>query len=188
MWQNHLKIALRNIKKQKLYALVNIGGLSIGLATFILIVLYIQDELSYDSFHTKSHRVVLFQQFEKNAGSGSGFAQLLRSELPQVEQTARLVKLRSLISNSQQAHFEDNFYFSDNSVFNLFDFTLLQGNQMTALKDVNSIVISQKTAQKYFGNSNVIGKTLKYNNKQEFVITGVMQNQPYNSHLKIDLN
>jgi putative ABC transport system permease protein len=187
MWQNHLKIALRNIKKQKLYALVNIGGLSIGLATFILIVLYIQDELSYDSFHTKSHRVVLFQQFEKNAGSGSGFAQLLRSELPQVEQTARLVKLRSLISNSQQAHFEDNFYFSDNSVFNLFDFTLLQGNQMTALKDVNSIVISQKTAQKYFGNSNVIGKTLKYNNKQDFVITGVMQNLPYNSHLKIDI-
>jgi putative ABC transport system permease protein len=187
MWKNHLKIAIRTLKKQRVYSLINIGGLSIGLATFILIFLFIQDELSYDNFHSKVHRVVLFQQFEKNAGSGSGFAQLLKTEMPQVEQVARLAKIRSLISNSPQAYYEENFYFADSEVFNLFDFTLLQGNKIMALKDVNSMVVSQKIAQKYFGSNDVIGKTLKYDNKQDFIITGVMKNLPENSHLKIDI-
>jgi putative ABC transport system permease protein len=149
-------------------------------------VLFVQDELSYDNFHQKADRIALFKQYEAGLGSGGGFTPLLKSEIGQVEQVTRLVKHRPLVAVEGKAYYENEFYFADSTFFQLFDFQLLQGNPQTALSGVENVIISEKIAQKYFGNENPIGKVLKCDNKFDLTVVGLLKNVPTNSHIDID--
>lgn len=186
MLQNYFKVALRNFFKHRLFFFINLIGLAVGLSVCLLIVLFVKDELSYDNFHTKADRILLFQQFENASGSGSAFAALIQSEIAQVEKTARLVKAKALIGTESQSFYEDDFYFADSTVFDLFDFPLVEGNSRTALRAPHNLLISEAMAQKYFPNENPIGKTLEYGNKQDLTITGILKNTPRNAHIHID--
>lgn len=186
MIHNYIKIAFRNFSKHRLFSLINLVGLTVGLGVCLLILLFVRDELSYDSFHSKADRILLFQQFEGSAVSGSGFAQMIESEITQVEETARLIKIKALIGSQTQSFYENDFYFADSTFFQIFDFPLVEGNPNIALAAPNNLVISETMAQKYFPNENPIGKTLEFGNQQELVITGVMKKLPHNSHLSID--
>ncbi len=186
MIKNYLKVAFRNFSKHKLFSFINLVGLTVGLGVCLLILLFVRDELSYDRFHSKADRILLFKQFEGAAVSGSGFAQMIESEITQVEETARLIKIKALIGSQTQSFYENDFYFADSTVFQIFDFPLTEGNPNTALIAPNNLVISETMAQKYFPNENPIGKTLEFGNQHNLVITGVMKSLPHNSHLSID--
>jgi putative ABC transport system permease protein len=186
MLQNYLKIALRNLWRNKVFSLINIFGLSSGLCVCLLIVLFVQDEISFDDFHTKADRIVLFQQFENGSGSGSGFAQLIQSGSSQAEAVVRLVKANPLIGNTTQSFYEKDFYFADSTLFAVFDFPLVQGDTKKALAIAGSVLISQRMAQKYFPNQNPLGKTLTYQTRHKLTVTGVFGNLPGNSHIAVD--
>jgi len=186
MLRNYLKIAYRNFFKHRLFSIINLIGLTVGLVVCLLIVLFVQDELSYDSFHENADRIMLFQQFENNSASGTAFAPLLDTEIAQVEKTLRLVQNQALIGTQEQSFYENGFYFADSTVFEVFDLPLLEGNPETALDAPTNLIISEAMAQKYFPNENPIGKTLEYGNEHTLNITGVMKDLPSNSHITID--
>lgn len=189
MIQNYLKIAWRKLFKQKLLSFITVFGLGISLAACLLIALFIREELSYDNFYSRASRIVLFQQFEGSAGSGSGFASLFSRNIPQVEEVTRVIKTKALITNKNKniSAYENNFCFADSNFLKVFDLTFLQGNSNTSFKNPDHILISEKTALQYFSGTNAVGQTLIFNNKKTFYVTGVFKNQPDNSHLKIDL-
>jgi putative ABC transport system permease protein len=186
MLYNYFTIAFRNLRRQKVFSIINILGLSVSLSVCVLIVLFVQDELSYDKFHSQADRIVLFQQNDSYSGSGGGFAPLLKKEIAQAEEVSRLVKVKPLISLEKESYYEPEFYFADENLFKVFDFTVIEGNAKEALSSPYSLLISEKMAQKYFPNQYPVGKTLNYNNKQDLVIKGILQNIPSNSHLSID--
>lgn len=186
MFQNYFKIAWRNFRRDRSYSLLNIGGLAIGLTICLAILLYVQDEWSYDAFHANADRIALFQQFEGNAISGGAWKPLLERELGQVQEVTRLLPTKALLTVEDQSYYEPNFYFADSTIFNVFTFPLLQGNAEEALNAPYSLVLSETMAKKYFDNENPIGKTIRYNKKQDLVVTGVMRDLPGNSHQEID--
>lgn len=186
MLKNYLQIAWRNLRKQKFYAFLNITGLTLGLACCLLIGLYMLDATSYDAFHEKADRIMLFQQWEGQSGSGNGFAPRLKEQISQIEKTVRLAGNNALLATPTTAYYEPYFYFADSTVFDVFTFTFLQGNASTALQSPYGLVISRRMATKYFPNENPIGKTLKFNNKYPLTITGVIENLPSNSHMTVD--
>jgi hypothetical protein len=116
MVKNYLKTTLRHLWKHKIPSFINVAGLSMGLSCFILLGLYIRHELSYDSFHEKADRISLFTQWENDAGSGSGFAPIIRSEIAQVESVTRIMPVRSLVGIRENAYYEDNFCFADSTI------------------------------------------------------------------------
>ncbi|MFN7116272.1 MAG: ABC transporter permease [Saprospiraceae bacterium] len=186
MWRNHLKMAWRNFRRDRTYALFNLGGLAIGLTVCLAILLYVQDEWSYDRFHANAERIVLLQQFEGSAAGGGAWKPLLEQELSQVEQVTRLAPVKVLLTVGDQSFYEPNFYFADSNVFNVFTFPLLHGDVKNALNQPYSVILSEAMAKKYFGNENPVGKTIRYDKKQDLFITGVMKNLPDNSHQDID--
>lgn len=195
MLKNYFKIALRTLLKYKNYTFINVLGLTIGISSFMLIALFIQDELSYDRFHTKADRIFRVPwHFNKDGieyhGAGSPFpmAGALKADFPEIEQTLRLFQPLNdpLIEYQDQKFIEDRFFFADPSFFEVFDFNLKKGNPQTVLSQSNSIIISEAMAQKYFGEKNPIGKTLTYQSKHQLQITGIIEEVPKNSHLKFD--
>ena len=157
MLKNYLTIAVRNLFRQKFYSAINILGLAVGMACSILILLYVQDELSYDCYHKNAdriYRVVREQDFggrvTHSAISPPAMAALLPDEFPEVEGAVRLIAGRTLMSHGEK-HFEQNFYSADPNVFDVFDFPLLRGDPKTALSEPLSIVITRAVAQKFFG-------------------------------------
>jgi putative ABC transport system permease protein len=186
MLRNYLKIAWRNAWINKVSSLVNIVGLTLGLTGCLLIMAYVLDELSYDQFHQNADRIVLFQQFEGQPGSGGKFATDLKSRFAQVTNTARLTRIKPLVSNQQTAAYESQFWFADPSVFNLFTLPLTRGNPRTALTEQYGVVLSETMARKYFANTNPMGQLLRLNNKVTLHVTGVMANLPANAHITLD--
>ncbi|MBD2702342.1 ABC transporter permease [Spirosoma sp. BT702] len=186
MIQNYIKIAFRNLQKNKVSSLVNILGLTLGLVCCMLITAYVLDDLTYDQFHKKSNRIVLFQQFENSASSGGKFATDLKQRFSAVSDAVRLSRIKPLIANRQTAAYESNFWFADSSAFNVFTLPLVQGNPQTALTEQYGIVLSEGMARKYFGATNPVGQTLRINNKATLHVTGVLRDLPTNSHLKLD--
>lgn len=183
-----LKLAFRKLRRDKLYSVVNITGLSVGLAVCLLIVLFIQEELSYDRFHRNADRIALFQQFENSAGSGSGFRNLLNKNIAGVEEATRLLPAKAVVANkaSNQAFYETNFYFADSNFFDVFDVKFLAKQNAKPFAALSSVVISEKAAHKYFGNETALGKTLLFNNKKPLTVAGVFEDFPSNSHIAID--
>jgi putative ABC transport system permease protein len=190
MLKNYLKIAFRNIRKNKTYSIINISGLTVGVACSLLILLYVADELSYDRFHKNSdniYRVVTDQDIVQ-----SGLvADLLSEEFPEVEKTTRLYVTKiwgrnGLISFGEKGFYTDNLIMADQSFFDVFTYKFIKGNQKESLSDITSIVITEEAAKKFFGNDDPMGKILTYENNFEFRVTGVLAKLPHNSHLKFD--
>jgi putative ABC transport system permease protein len=194
MFKDYLKITWRNILKHKGYSFINILGLAVGMAVCILIFLWVQDELSYDKFHKNHNRI---HRVIKEIYSGKEVSHIaitpwplgstLVRNYPEVTKFARLrIMGRRLMSHKDKSFYEDGFCVVDPAFLEIFSFPLLKGDPATALSDRRSIVITEKIAQKYFGNEEPIGKTLVMNNRLEFVVSGVLKNIPRNSHLKFD--
>lgn len=195
MLQNYLKIALRNIARQKSYAFVNIFGLSLGMTCFILILLFIQDELSYDRHHEKAGRIYrLTEKIEPAEFSSSqpfSVAPTLAHEYPaMVEQAVRFFNLQAptlTLERSPDIRFnERRFFFVDSTVFKVFSFPFYKGNPETALTKPYSVVLTKAMAQKYFGDENPIGKTLRFEGKHDLNITGILEPLPENVHFQFD--
>ena len=200
MFKNYLKISVRNLFKNKVYSLINILGLAIGLATCLLILLYVLNERSYDQFHTESDRIFRVVQtmaseerVEEQATTPFQLGPVLDAEFPDlVDKTVRFFDMQeenhTFLNREDQISFrESNFYFVDSTFFDVFSAELIQGNPSEALKNPLSLVITEELAEKYFGDENPIGQTLSYKGIREMTVTGVMKTWPEQSHMKIDL-
>jgi putative ABC transport system permease protein len=192
MFKNYFKIALRNLFKYKYYSSINILGLTVGITCCLLIMLYIKHELSYDRYHEKAdqtYRVVFAGSF---GGSDMNFASIaavtseaLLNDFPEVENVTRICKAetqRTRVRYQDKTFVETKLAYTDASLFEVFTFPLLAGNVQSALSEPNSLVISENTAKKYFGNEDPIGKTLTFNSSTDFKVTGIFQEIPSNTH------
>ena len=202
MLKNHLKIAFRQLKKQKFYSAVNILGLAIGVTCCLLITLYIQDELSYDKQHPNVENLYrLVRDMKTPSGEAMvtvtppRLAKAMVEEIPEVTMAARinpyfanagtnLVRKESVKENQ----FEEKFIYADPELLEMFHIPLIEGEKSTVLQNPNTIVISKKIAKKYFSNQNPIGEVfiLNDNTEQRFTISGVMENMTEQSHFQYD--
>lgn len=196
MLKNYFKTAIRNLYKQKFYTLINILGLSVGIACCLLIVLFVNDELSFDKHHEKLDRLyrvyvdIKFGQMEGNMGTTPApLAEALVQDYPEVLNAgrfrgrgSRLVKREGAEQNIK----EEDIVFADHSLFDIFSFTLRSGNPETLLTEPNTMVITQRIADKYFPNEEAVGKTMVFDNRNNFKITGVIDDIPDASHFHFD--
>ncbi|MCH8960782.1 MAG: ABC transporter permease [Bacteroidetes bacterium] len=195
MLTNYLKIALRNLRKHKGYTFINITGLAVGLACCLLIVLFVRDELSYDRYHDNADRIyritldaLLGEQEIHGPISPAPMAQALVNDFPEVVQATRLFTFtdETLVRYQANRFVEERFFFGDSTFFEVFTFPLLQGDPKTALVEPNTVVLTESTARKYFGQENPIGQTLRVNEQTDYEVTGVMADVPTNSHFHFD--
>ncbi len=182
---------------QKAYSFINIAGLATGMAACILILLFVHDELSYDEYHEKSDRIVRVSRAWKNIDGETSlhlghvappFAPLLKNDFEGIVLNAvRFLNYNALIGYKEKKIQQRQFYFVDQDVFDVFSWKMIQGDPKTALKAPNSLVITQSTAKKYFGDEDPIGKVLNFENHQaDMKVTGVMEDIPRNSHFTAD--
>ena len=196
MIRSFFQLSLRNLfRKNRLFTVINISGLAIGLACLFLIALFIYDEYSYDTFHEKTdriYRIVLDFKEEGNtvkwARTSAPIGQYLTGAYPEVEHVVRLRKNpgTDLLSYEDVKFYEEKIFFADSTLFNVFDFSLSNGNPASALTDKNSIIITDDLAKKYFKNEDPIGKTLRLNNLIDLKVTGILNKMPANSHFVAD--
>lgn len=197
MFKNYFKTAWRNIRKNKLFSAINILGLSIGIATCFVIMLYVQDELSYDRFNSNADNIARIA-FNANMGGGKIFetsvmapvAQTMKNDFAEVQDATRLAPFGTpKIMVKNKLFKDDQFALVDPNFFNIFTLPLIKGDAKTALLQPNTVILSETTAKKYFGNDDAIGKTIVYinNNNQLFKVTGVMKDVPANSHFHFDM-
>jgi len=193
---NFLKVTYRGLIRQKLYTIINISGLAVGLTCSIIIGLYVVNEFSFDKFHKKAdriYRITLFGRLGTNIFKGpvssSPMAKTLTREFQEVEAAVRLFPLSNrCVQCNNKINYEDRFLYADSNFFSIFDFKFIQGNPQNVLSKANCVVINQSTALRYFGNKNPIGKTFKIINNDStiYVISGVIEDMPHNSHFHFD--
>ncbi|UOQ69875.1 ABC transporter permease [Hymenobacter volaticus] len=196
MLQNYLKIALRKLWRNKAFSAINIFGLAIGLATCLMIMLFVQNELSYDRYNDKADRIVrvVFRgsvqgQKMKEANVMPPVARTLQTEYPEVQAATRLREGGSpRISYGDKSFKESSVALVDSNFFQVFTIPLLQGDAKTALVQPYTVVLSQATARKYFGNVNPIGKVLTFKEwNHSCKVTGIFDKVPANSHFHFDI-
>ncbi|MCW3109886.1 MAG: cell division protein FtsX [Segetibacter sp.] len=190
MFKNYLKIAFRNLWKNKRFSAINIFGLAIGLAICLLITLYVTDELSYDKYNEKAGRIYRVNadiringtEFNDRASPAS-LGPVLAKEYSQIEKTVRIMDDgKILVKKGTETLLEPNSCFADSTLFDVFTLPMIAGDPKTALTQPNSLVIAENTARKYFNSIDVIGKTLLLNNTTNYKITGVIKDMPVQSH------
>jgi len=194
MFKNAVKVALRNMKRQKGYSLINILGLAVGMACCILILLWVQDELSYDRYHEKAdqiHRVIVKGRMSNRdinfSSSPAPLAKALVTDFPEVLEATRFLRSRNVLVRYQDKFFDESLIlFADSNLFDVFSIPLLKGDPEEVLSLPNSVVITRTAALKYFGEENPIGKTLTMNNRMDYRITGLAENVPSNTHFHTD--
>ena len=195
MFRNYLKIAFRNVKRHKLYSLINIAGLTIGMTCVVLLLLWVQDELSYDKFHEKIDDIYLVsahikkEKDELQVPSVPGVGPLLKELFPEVEESARfLAGYRTFILSYKDRTFSEPGVFpADPEVLEVFTFPLIEGDPKTALKDPYSLVLSERVAKKYFGTENPIGQVITVDNQYPMKVMGVMKEVPSPSTFRFDI-
>lgn len=195
MFKNYLKIALRNIKRHKGYSFINIAGLAVGMACCILILLWVRDELSFDRFHhnlDNIYRVIRQEQDTAEAGKDAltppPLAAALKEKFPAITHATRLGSWRRwLVTYGEKKFYETRYRCADPDFFEMFNFPFIKGNPEKALLNTYSVVLTEKMAEKYFGNEDPMGKTLNINKQFDVTVTGVIKNVPENSTLKFDL-
>ncbi|KAA2240985.1 FtsX-like permease family protein [Chitinophaga agrisoli] len=195
MIRNYLKIAFRNLKRQKVSTSINIAGLAIGLATCILIMLYVQDELSYDRYNEKADRIFrvglsLRLNGEDVGGPilGPNAARDLQQEFPEVLKTTRITRETEFVSYGTSSFKEDKLLRADSGFFDVFTIPFLKGDPKRALNEPNTLVLTRETALKYFGNQDPVGKALLFGSeKTPYRVTGVVGDVPANSHFQFDI-
>lgn len=196
MFKNYLTIAFRNLIRHKAYSFINIAGLAIGLSVCILIFLYVSKELSYDNYHQDKDRIFrVTMEMQSQSGNKAyavnapPVAPALKQNFPQIESVARIMKLKQkmLVRHKDNIFYEDLFLYTDHEIFDIMTIPFIKGNPKTALDHPGKIVISERIANKYFGNENPIGKILHIDieiDKLDYEVTGVVQNPPDNTHFK----
>ncbi len=196
MLKNYLKIALRNIIWHKGYSAVNVLGLAVGMASFILLLFYVLHELSFDNFHKNGnsiYRAVVERKtpegLRTDAVTPPPLATALANDFPEITSAVRFLNIDNpvpLLSFGNKRFYENKLFFADPDVFDIFTIPFLSGNPKTALLAPNSLVITENEAIKYFGTDNPIGKTLRLNNYLDLQVTGVIKNFPSNSTVNAD--
>ena len=197
MFRNYIQIGLRNLWKNKKFSFINIFGLATGMACSLLIFLFVTDELSYDRYHKDAvciYRVV--KDFVNDDGSRlpdattpPALAPSMQKQLPEVEKVTRVFPNWGrdfLIKYGDKKLIEEKLYRADSSFFDVFDFPFVKGDAKSAFRDINSIVLTESTAKKYFGNENPIGKTLSVDDMGDMMVTAVLRDLPSNSHFHFD--
>jgi len=194
MFMNTMKVALRNIKRHKGYSFINIAGLAIGITCCILIFLYIQLELSYDTYHKDKDRIfrVAYEQNSPKRGiryfslTAGGLASIIKDNYPEVEYTVRIRWISSLVKFGEKVFYESDFMYADQTIFNVFSIPLIAGDPLTALERPNTVIITENIANKYFGNTDPIGNLINIDGR-DFTITGIAENPPQNTILKYSI-
>ncbi|MEQ9438280.1 MAG: FtsX-like permease family protein [Cyclobacteriaceae bacterium] len=197
MFRTYLKFATRTFWKDKFYTLLNIIGLAIGIAVSIIILLYLQNDLTYDQHHVNHQQIYRLVTNVKGPGvefhtsdAAREVAPMLAEEYPEILSFARFQGMgRTLVNVPDQGeeslYNEEDWARADSTVFRVFTHPFLEGNPVTALREKNSIVLTESLARKYFGEEEALGKTLLlYEGKENFTVTGVIEDLPDNSHLK----
>ena len=189
LYSNYFTVCIRNIWRYKGYAFISIFSLAVGMTCSLYIMLFIQNELSYDKYHEKSDRIFrIVSTFHGPGGidkhfatSSAPYAPTLQSEYNEVEGSVRIFPKRSLVEIEKIKFYEDNLFYVDASIFTIFSFPLTKGNPESSLNKPNTVVLSENTARKYFGNNDPMNRTVQIE-EIDFLITGVMENIPSNSH------
>jgi len=196
MIKNYFKTAWRNLLKNRFYSIINISGLSAGLAVGILILLWVQDEFSFDSFHKNEKNIY---KVENMVGTGdsrqlwtntaSPIGVLAKKEIPGVEDVVRISYngRYGLFKYNDKTFSNENYFFTDPSFFSVFDFKLLKGNVTNPFPDINSVVLTEKSAERYFGNEEAIGKIITADDSVQFKVSGVIKDFPKNSSIQADM-
>jgi putative ABC transport system permease protein len=194
MIENYLRVAFRNLRNYKAYSFINIAGLSVGIACCIIIVLFVREELSYDRYNVHADQIyrpgfeATFNGREiKSALSPAPMGATVFRDLPEVAAYTRLHYEGSCVIRYENKTFvEEKLFWADSSLFDVFTLPLVAGNPKTALTQPNTVVITESTARKYFGNDNPIGKFLNVDNRTGYMVTGVMKDVPRTSHFHPD--
>ncbi|MGH7596799.1 MAG: ABC transporter permease [bacterium] len=195
MLKNYLKIALRNLLKYKTYSAINISGLALGLCSSILILLFVRDELNYDTFHEKVGRIYRVVTEAENAGGtrtrsarvGAPWGPMLKQELPEVESFVRFrTARRSLLQHGDNTFYESGGLYADPQVFEVFSFNFIEGDPATALAAPNAIVLTKSLVHKLFGENSALGQRVTLNGSADFVVQGVLADVPTNAHFHFD--
>ncbi len=189
MIRNYLKIALRNIARHKGYSLINISGLAVGMACCILILLWVFDELSYDRFHEnldQLYHVVVSTEHGPGESSPWALIPALKNEYPEVMKGSHFFRA-TLLMKVDDHLFNEACALAMPEFLEMFSFPLIKGNAQNAFTDRNSVVLTEKTAAKYFGDKDPIGQTIQFNNRVDLQVTGVLKNIPANSSFQFDL-
>lgn len=195
MYKNYIKIAIRNIVRQKGFSFINIFGLAIAISCALLMLLWVQDELNWDSFQANKDSIFRVEQ-DQPTSKGAFHVNLtpypmaaaLMDELPDVENAVRYDPPGTILMQYEDKKFYENEAVCvDSSFLEMFTYPLIRGDKESALSRPSSIVITEDVARKYFGNEDPLGKTLTLENKYPFTVTGVLRNIPENTNLKFDI-
>jgi putative ABC transport system permease protein len=194
---HYVRIALRNLIRHKGYSLINICGLAVGIACFLLILLYVKDELAYDSYNVDANRIFrVVKDFVNDDGSRlpdattpAALAPALVRQVPGIESAVRIFPpwgFKSLLSYGEKTFYEESFLRVDSSFFSMFTFRLLRGEPASALARPHSIVITRSLASKYFGTENPLGKTMLFDGRFPLQVTAVIEDVPRQSHFRFN--
>ncbi|MEJ0106130.1 MAG: ABC transporter permease [Bacteroidota bacterium] len=192
MIKNLLLVAIRNFKKDKGYSFLNILGLTIGITFSLFLIFYVKDELSFDRHNEKVDRIVRINSYIKEpensmkiAITQSPLAPALKKDFPEVEEAVRFVgNGRMMFKNGELHLYEDNVFYSDSNLFKVFTYQFVEGRPENALTEPRSLMLTQTSAEKYFGkNKSVVGQSLRTNNGDVYKVTAVIKDVPKNSHL-----
>ena len=195
MLNNYLKIAYRNMLRQKGYSIINITGLALGMACCMLLLLWVQDEMSFDKFHEKAENIYRVE-LDLPRSNGVSHTRLtsyplggaIQENIPEVKYAARYSHISGLLIRfGNKVFIEDEIRAVDPSFLQIFTFPLISGNPETALNQTYSILITEELAVKYFGTDDPLGKTMTINNEYDFTVTGVMKDVPTNSTVTFDI-
>jgi putative ABC transport system permease protein len=193
MLKNFFLTTLRNISRNRIYAFINVFGLSIGLASSILILLFVTSELSYDNNQPKADHIyrlyldgVLEGRELKGGHTSIASGPVFQQEIPEITEFARFKTTgQTILIYKEEKYIEDNFVYADSAVFRIFDFKMLEGNPETALRDPNTIVLTQSLAKKIFGSEEALNKVIAVNNDTIiYTVTGIVDDLPPNTHFK----
>lgn len=195
MFKNYLLLAIKNFKKQKSFSLINVLGLTGGIICCLMIFIFVQHEFSYDSFHKNGENIYRIMRRSGNEGAfkdipyvAPPYARALLNDYPDaIQKAVRVFPDNDLITYNNSSYNEKKILLADSNFFQFFSFRLLKGNPATVLADPLSIVMTESTAKKYFGNEDPMGKVVDFNKKMQLKVTGIAADVPANSHLEFDI-
>ena len=196
MLKNYYKVAIRNILKYKMFSAINILGMSIGVTSCLMIILYVTHELSYDTFHSDANRIYQVGLNGKIGGQDirvsntcPPMAEALVADIPEVEAATRIAQMNQpVVKNGEKIFTEEKVFFADSNFFEFFSYRLKEGDIKTALKEPNTVVLTEVMARKYFGDQNPMGGLLVMGSENKtFKVTGIAETPPTNSHFTYNI-
>lgn len=187
MLRNYLKIAIATLTKNKVYSIISISSLTIGLAVCILLLLYVSHELSFDRYHTNADNIYRLCQ-KDHPFQAPATARLLADNLPEIKSYTRILPRGDKLFQFEDKRFKEDYVaWVDAEFFEIFSFKFKQGSPEYSIQQPGTAIINEKTAYRYFGTKNPVGKILKVGNEYDYLITGVIEDMPENSHFKFDI-